>query len=309
MISAKLLRLENLPDITFPGMRVVVPYPGSTPEEMELLIVRPVEEALATLSGIEEIRAERAVRPGEFRHPVQLGPRRRCRRVRCPHQARLDPAAAAGGADRMQMFAFSAGDEPMVVIRVAADTDLTDQYETLEKYLQAPDRAHRGRGTGRLQGVQPREVRILIDPNRLAAYSVDVQKLRAVLESSNFSVSAGEITENDSRFTVRPIGEFRSLEDVRNLIIAPGVRIEDIAQVELVAPELPIGRRMDGRPAVGIDVFKSTQANVVDVADRVMAAVEEGARSAAAAGHRDPGRRATRPTASATRCASCAMRA
>ena len=57
VISSTLLRLEAMPDITFPGMRVVIPYPGSTPEEMELLIVRPVEEALATLSGIEEIRA------------------------------------------------------------------------------------------------------------------------------------------------------------------------------------------------------------------------------------------------------------
>ena len=57
LISAKLLRLEAMPDISFPGMQIVVPYPGSTPEEMEELVVRPVEEALATLSGIEEIRA------------------------------------------------------------------------------------------------------------------------------------------------------------------------------------------------------------------------------------------------------------
>src|SRR4030095_6865531 len=62
LISAKLLRLENFPDITFPGMQVTVPYPGSTPEEMEQLVVRPVEEALATLSGTEEVRATR--RPG-----------------------------------------------------------------------------------------------------------------------------------------------------------------------------------------------------------------------------------------------------
>ena len=76
-----------------------------------------------------------------------------------------------------------------------------------------------------LQGVQPREVRILDRPEPARR----LQRRRAascaaLLESSNFSVSAGEITENNSRFTVRPIGEFRSLEDVRNLIVAPGVR-------------------------------------------------------------------------------------
>ena len=57
LISTRLLRLEAMPDITFPGMQVIIPFPGSTPEEMEQLVVRPVEEALATLSGIEEIQA------------------------------------------------------------------------------------------------------------------------------------------------------------------------------------------------------------------------------------------------------------
>ena len=74
---------------------------------------------------------------------------------------------------------------------------------------------------------------------------------------------------------MRPIGEFSSIDDVRNLLLSPGVRLGDIAQVELVSPELPVGRRMEGRPAVGIDIFKSTQANVVDVADRVLEAIEK----------------------------------
>ena len=196
------------------------------------------------------------------------------------------------GADRLLMFAFSSGDQPVAVIRISSDKDLTDQYEMLEKYLQRPIERIEGVARVELQGVEPREVRILVDPNRLAAYSVDVRQLRALLEPSNFSVSAGEITENNSRFTVRPIGEFSSIDDVRNLMLAHGrARSADIAQVELVAPELTVGRRMDGRPAVGIDVFKSTQANVVDVADRVLEAIDEGPRAAAVAGHPDPGRR------------------
>ncbi len=74
---------------------------------------------------------------------------------------------------------------------------------------------------------------------------------------------------------MRPIGEFSTLDDVRSLVVLPGVRVGDIAQVSLEAPELTVGRHMDGQQAVGIDVYKSTQANVVDVADRVIAAVDE----------------------------------
>ncbi len=275
LISARLLRLEAMPDISFPGMQIVVPYPGSTPEEMEELVVRPVEEALATLSGIEEIRASAQADQATF--TVLFDWDRDADAAAFDVRTKLDsirPQLPAG-ADRLLMFAFSSGDQPVTVIRISSDKDLTDQYEMLEKYLQRPIERIEGVARVELQGVEPREVRILVDPTRLAAYNIDVRKLRALLESSNFSVSAGEITEGNSRFTVRPIGEFGSIDDVRNLLVGPGVRLSDIAEVELFSPELTVGRRMEGRPAVGIDVFKTTQANVVDVADRVLEAIEK----------------------------------
>jgi len=274
LISGKLLRLEAMPDISFPGMQIIVPYAGSTPEEMEQLVVRPIEEALATLSGIQEIRASAQSDQATFTVLFDWG--RDADAAAFDVRSKLDsirPQLPAG-ADRLLIFAFSAGDQPMAQIRISSDKNLTDQYEMLEKYLKRPVERIEGVARVELAGVQPREVRILVDPSRLAAYSIDVRKLRAILESSNFSVSAGEITENNSRFTVRPIGEFGSIEDVRNLLLAPGVRLSDLAEVEMVAPELTVGRRIDGRRAVGIDVYKSTQANVIDVADRVIEAVE-----------------------------------
>jgi len=275
VISTKLLRLEAMPDITFPGMQVIIPFPGSTPEEMEELVVRPVEEAISTLSGIEEIRATAG--SDEARFIVLFDWDRDPETAAFEVRTKIDsirselPAAA----DRVLMFSFSASDEPVTVIRIASDQDLTDQYDTLEKYLKRPIERLDGVARVELQGVEPRELRVLVDPDRIAAYGVDVQELRELLVRANFSVSAGQLTENGQRFTVRPIGEFRSATDVRNLLVRSGVRLSDVAQVELVAPELGVGRRMDGRPAVGIDVFKSTQANVVDVADRVLEAVEE----------------------------------
>jgi hydrophobic/amphiphilic exporter-1 (mainly G- bacteria), HAE1 family len=275
LISTKLLRLEAMPDITFPGMQVVIPFPGSTPEEMELLVVRPVEEALATLSGIEEIRATAGSDQAQFTvlFDWDRDPETAAFEVRTKIDSIRSQLPAA--ADRVLMFAFSASDEPVIVIRIASDQDLTDQYDTLEKFLKRPIERLDGVARVELEGVQPRELRVLVDPDRIAAYGIDVQALRTLLERSNFSFSAGQITENGQRFTVRPIGEFRTIADVRELIVQDNVRLSDVAQVDLVAPDLPIGRHIDGRPAVGIDVYKSTQANVVDVADRVLAAVDE----------------------------------
>ena len=275
MISGKLLRLESMPDITFPGMRVEIPYPGSTPEEVEKLIIRPVEEAISTLSGIEEIRAN--ARADDAQIDVLFAWDRDPEAAAFEVRTKLDAIRSQlpEGADRLLMFAFSASDEPVVNLRLSSPRDLTDQYDTLEKYLKRPLERIEGVARVELQGVEPREVRVLVDPNRIAAYGVDVRQLRDLLEASNFSVSAGEITENGSRFTVRPIGELRTLEEVRQLTISPGVRVGDVAQVELLSPELKVGRHIDGRPAVGIDIFKATQANVVEVADAVMTTVEE----------------------------------
>ena len=275
LISGRLLRLESMPDITFPGMLVIVPYPGSTPEEMEREVVRPIEEALATLSGLEQIEATAGADQAQFE--IRFDWDRDVDKAAFQVRTKIDAIRSElpEGADRITMFTFSPSDQPVVIIRISADTDLTDQYDMLERYLQKPLQRIPGVARVELAGVQPREVRVLADPTRLAAYSVDVVELRNLLERSNFSVSAGEFTDNGQRFTVRPTGDFDSIEDVRSLIVRPGVRVGDVADVALVAPELTQRRHMDGRNAVGIDVFKSTQANIVDVADRVMAAVDE----------------------------------
>jgi hydrophobic/amphiphilic exporter-1 (mainly G- bacteria), HAE1 family len=274
VISTKLLRLEAYPDITFPGMRIIIPYPGSTPEEVEQLIVRPVEEALATLSGIEEIRA--SARTDEAQFDVLFDWDRDPDTAAFDVRTKLDAIRAQfpAGADRLLMFPYSVSDEPVTVIRISSDRDLTDEYDALEKYLKRPLERLDGVARVELEGVAPREVRILVDPTRLAAYGVDVQVLRERLEANNFSVSAGEITENGARFLVRPVGELRTLEDVRDVIVSPGIRVRDLARVEMRAPELNVGRHIGGKPAVGIDVYKATQANVVEVADNVIAEVE-----------------------------------
>jgi HAE1 family hydrophobic/amphiphilic exporter-1 len=190
LISTRLLRLEAMPDITFPGMMVIIPFPGSTPEEMEELVVRPVEEAIATLSGIEEIRATAAADQAEFQVLFDWD--------RDPETAAFDVrtkidsirAELPAAADRILMFSFSASDEPVTVIRIAADRDLTDQYDTLEKFLKHPIERLEGVARVELQGVEPRELRVLVDPDRLAAYGVDVQALRQRAEQALLAVRA-----------------------------------------------------------------------------------------------------------------------
>lgn len=275
LIATTMLPLELFPDIRFPGIAINIPYAGSTPEEVEQLITRPAEEAIATLSGVKEMRSTSSENGAEVivffewgRDPAAVGFEVRTKLESIRHE--FPPSA-----NRILTQMFAAGDDRVVVVRISSQEDLSRQYDMLDRYLKKPIERLDGVARVSLEGVEPLELRILIDPVRLAAHGVEVAQLRDALQGANFSVSAGEVTGGQQRFLVRPIGEFQSLDDVRDFIVAGNVRLRDIADVRLATPALGVGRHLNGRPGVGLDVFKSTGANIVDVADRVMAVVEE----------------------------------
>ncbi len=275
VLSMRLLPLELFPDIRFPGILINIPYDGSTPEEVEQLITRPAEEAIATLSGIKEMRSTSSESGLEMivffeygRDPAAVGFEVRTKLESIRHE--FPPSA-----NRITTRMFAAGDDRVVVVRISSQEDLSRQYDMLDRYLKRPLERLDGVARVSLEGVEPLEMRILADPVRLAAHGVDVARLRTALQSANFSVSAGEITGGQQRFLVRPIGEFRTINDVRDFIISGDIRLRDVAEVRMVTPALTVGRHLNGRPGVGLDVFKATGANIVDVADRVMKVLDE----------------------------------
>ncbi len=275
LVSSRLLPLEQYPDVSFPFMGAGVPYPGSTPEETEELVTRPIEDALATLPGIEEIRSTSSDQDARFEIRFAWGTDINTAGFEVRNKLDSVRSQLPKTADRMWMWMASTADSPMLTVRFSADQDLSSQYDLLDRYFKKPIERLDGVARVELAGVEAREVRILVDPGRLAAHGVDIRQLVQLLEKSNFSVGAGQITGFGERLMVRPIGEFRSLDEIRNLTIRGNVRVGDVASVELVSPEILRRRHLDGRPAVGLDVFKSTQANVVEVVDHVLAVIEK----------------------------------
>ena len=274
LMSLRLLPLEQYPDVSFPFMGVGVPYPGSTPEETEELITRPIEEALATLPGIEEIHSTSSDQDSRFEIRFAWGTDINTAAFEVRNKMDTVRAQLPKTADRMWMWMASTADAQMLSVRFSADQDLSSQYDLLDRYFKKPIERLDGVARVELAGVEAREVRILVDPGRLAAHAVDIRQLVQLLEKSNFSGGAGQITGFGERLLVRPLGEFRTLDEIRNLTIRGNVHVADVASVELVSPEILRRRHLDGRPAVGLDVFKSSGANVVEVVDRVMKVVE-----------------------------------
>ena len=276
LIASRLLPLEKFPDIEFPGIFIQIPYAGSTPEEVERLITRPVEEALATLSGVEQMFSSSD--EGQSQIFLQFGWDQSMGAKGIEARAKVDSIRHLLPEDIRRIFIFtgSLGDQPVLQLRISSDRDLSDSYDLLDRLLKR--RIERIDGVSRveLQGVDPREIRILLNADRLAAYGVDIAALRDLLMRSNFAVSAGKITAGEQRLSVRPKGEFTSVDEIRDLRIdAAGLRLRDVADVELRTPERNYGRHLDQQYAIGLAVSKTTGTNLVDVTDRVIAEVEE----------------------------------
>ncbi|MEM6640376.1 MAG: efflux RND transporter permease subunit [Pseudomonadota bacterium] len=278
LISSKLLPLEKLPDIEFPGIFIVVPYPGSTPEEIERRITRPIEETLSTLSGVRQIRSRSDSNQTELFLSFDWLSDVSTKGIEA--RARIDGIrdSLPPDLDNILIFTGSTNDQPMLALRISSDRDLSTEYALLDRVLKRRIERIEGVSKVELQGVSPEEIRILLDWNRVAAHQVDIRDLRERLRRSNFAVGAGRVTAGDQRFLVRPLGEYRSLEDVRNTPVNDrGLILADIATVDLRTPEGDHGRHLDRKYAIGLQVFKSTGANMVDVADRIMLEVADAA--------------------------------
>ena len=277
MVSARLLPLEKFPDIQFPGIFINIPYPGSTPEEVEQLITRPVEEALATLSGVA--RMQSVSRPDNAQIFLQFSWDQDVAAKGIEARAKVDAIRHQLPSDvrRVLIYTGSTSDQPILNLRISSERDLSDAYTMLDRQLKR--RLERIEGVSRvtLYGVDQREIRILLNADRVAAHGVDLNSLRELLERANFSVSAGRLTDGNQRFSVRPIGELSSVDEVRNILVRENLRLHDIADVELRSPERTHIRYLDRKYSIGLDVFKQPGANLVDVSRRVKQEVERAA--------------------------------
>jgi HAE1 family hydrophobic/amphiphilic exporter-1 len=277
LIASFRLPLEQFPEVNVPFLMIDLPYPGSTPQEVERSITRPVEEAVSTLPGIKELnstsRADGAnvfIQFKDWDRDIQI--------TASEARDRIDAIRSELPDDLQRYFVnnFSPSDQPIIRVRFASDRDLRKEYDLIDREVKR--RIERVPGVARveLSGASPNEVEISIDPARLGAHNISLNQLAAKLQAINFSVSAGEIDEGARRLRVQPVGEIRQLDELRNLVInEQGLRLSDIADVTLKPQRQGFGRRLDGRPAVGLDIFREQSANLVEVAHLVEKEMEE----------------------------------
>ncbi len=276
LIAAFRLPLESQPEASAPFIFIALPYPGSTPEEVEQNVLKPVEEALATLSGIKSMNASAASDSGNVF--VQFSDWGRNIAVASSEaRERIDAVRDQLPDDFRRYFVrtWNTGDQEAISLRLTSNEDLTARGELIDQTIKR--RLERLPGVARIEveGVPVQEVVVAIEPDRLTANGVVLNELVSRLQAANFAVSGGMITDNGRRLRIQPKGELRDLEQLRALPInARGVRLGDIAEVKLQPQRMTYVRQMDGRPSVGVDIYKERAANLVDLSRAVHAELD-----------------------------------
>ena len=277
IVSAYKLPIEFFPRIEVPFIGVYVPYRDSHPEYIERNIVKPIEEVMATLGGVNEIFSNAGEDEAFIGITFSWG--REVNVLRMEVKEKIDQIRGElpDDIEHMQIFTFDTNDIPILEGRISSKGhDLSGSYDLIERTIINPLKRIEGVGTVNIDGVEPKEVSIYLSLDKIKAHRIDVGRLFEQLQGANMSASAGEITADGLRYSVRSVGSFRSFEQIENLVVnAEGLKLKDIARIYFGEPLVTYGRYLDGEKAVAFWIQKASNANTVEVARRVHAAMDK----------------------------------
>jgi len=274
LAAARLLPLEMLPGIDIPEIDVQVPYKGSSPAEVERDITNVLEESLATMGGVDELKSKSSQDGSEIEIKMKWGENVATRSLEAREKIDAVRHLLPDDVERVLIQQFSTADMPVLTVRISSDRELSAAFDLLDKQLRRPLERVDGVSKVTLYGVEQKQIEVRIDARRLAASGLELPQLRKQLLRENFIISGGHLRDNGVLYQVSPKGEFRNLDEIAALTIAPGLHLGDVADIRFALPERTQGRHLDQKYAVGLDIFKESGANLVDVSNKVIKVID-----------------------------------
>ena len=270
ILASRLLPLEKWPGIDIPEMVVVIPYNDATPAEVEKMITRPVEEALATMTGIKRLRSRSKEDSAEIEIEFNWDENLNAKSIEAREKVDAIRHELPADVERIMVYQFNTGDLPIFQLRVSSERDLSNAYDLLDRNLKMPLQRVPGVSKVELYGVQKKQISIRLDAERMAALHVDAGELTQRLQAENFSMTAGHFFDSNQKITVNPQGEYRSMQEIEQLVVKPGIRLQDVAEIKYELPRKTEGRHLDQTYAVGFNIFRESGSNLVEVSERVL---------------------------------------
>jgi len=275
-LSLTRLPLEFLPTFSSSNVSVSAPYRSSSPEEIERLIVRPLEEVLGTINGIDTLSSSASADQARVNVGFVDGTDMDMAAVEV--RDRIDRVRHLLPADLEQVFIrrFQTTDIPVLRFILSADWPTERLYEFVETVVQRRLERLEGVAQVDVRGLRTPELQVNLDPARMQAHRVDVRELLTLLRASNTNVSAGDIKEGSRKLLVRAVGEFETPEEIRRLPIGDsGLRLGDVAEVAFTFPRQDSFNFLNGAEALTVRINKASNSNLLAVVDGVKAELEQ----------------------------------
>ncbi|MEZ4386069.1 MAG: efflux RND transporter permease subunit [Candidatus Krumholzibacteriia bacterium] len=269
VVAVVQLPLAFMPDIREPELFVQVSYPSASPEQIEQMIVRPLEDALGSVKGLKDMWARCGSDGARMRLGFDWGADLHLARVEIWERIdriRRDLPEDIGDIMVSRSWGGDEEEQPILEGRLSSKLDLSASYDLLERKIIRPLERVPGVATVSLDGVNPREVRVNLRPEDLQRHNIDVREVSRILRGANFDQSLGRIDTGEQHWALRTVGTFGDVAEIANLPLrADGLRLSDVADVQYSEPPLEYGRHLDGDFAVGVSVSQESKANTVEV--------------------------------------------
>ncbi len=284
--SYQQLPVNLMPDISYPTLTVRTEYEDAAPEDVEKLVTRPLEELLSIVSGMVELSSVSSAGLSEvvleFKWDTDMNVAQQDIRDRLDL---FDPPR--GVVEKPVILRYDPTLDPVMRVAItpepttegaSLDPDqemraLTAIRDAAERHLKSDLEAETGIAQVTLRGGQEEEIQILVDALRLKALGLTLDNVVQDLAQQNINLSGGRLREGKTEYLVRTLNEFESVEDIRTSILsATGgrqLRLSDVAEIVMGTKDRETVVRINGREAVGIEIFKEGGANTVSVCNSV----------------------------------------
>ena len=273
------LGIDLNPEVDFPVVSISTSFAGTSPEEMESLVTKPLEDAVSAMAGIKtlssvtregssqitiefEYGTDSKLAANEVREKVATVRKRLPEQVDEPVIQRFDP-----GAQAILSFSLSSGTKSTGEIRKIANDIVKDELQRID-----------GVADVTVNGGSEREIQVGVDSKKLAAYKISMAQILDAVNSQNLNAPGGKVTDKGVDLTIRTVGKYKSVDDIKGVIVANQegrlIRLGDVATVTDTWAEQRVLARSNGQPSVMISVQKQSGTNTVAIAEKVKTTVD-----------------------------------
>ncbi|GAB7388329.1 efflux RND transporter permease subunit [Bacillaceae bacterium] len=276
-VSFPKMAVELFPELNLPVAVVVTSVEGGTPEEVENLVTKPIEEAMASVEGVDTITSNSVGGASQVIVEFAWGTDLDQATLDMRDQLELVRGILPDSAGTPRILRFDPNSQPIVILGLTGREDVTALKDVAEDLIKPRLERIDGVASVGVMGGRDRVIEVTLDPLKLEAYQLTLSQVQQALTATNLSGAAGSVAEGDEKLQIRVEGEYPSVEAIGDTPIAvPGgsIPLRDIATVQDTWEEVTQLGYLNGKQALGLTVTKSSGGNTVEVAESVLKELE-----------------------------------